>query len=107
MIDESDRAVKVVKIGYYDSNMNLKADAGNNSGWISKENLLLHTSCLLVKDLKMPGYTGTVINKKGVILKNVDAAGGQSNSVPVIYSEPELNIDIDKPKEFRYAFVYM
>lgn len=107
VIDETSTAIKVVKVGHYDSNMNLNADAAQYSGWVSKDNLLLHTSCLVVEDLSMPGYSGTVINKKGVILKNVDAAGSLVNLIPQIFSEPELDIVVDEPKEFRYAFVYM
>lgn len=107
VINETSSAIKVVKVGHYDSNMNLNADAAQYSGWVSKDNLLLHTSCLVVEDLSMPGYSGTVINKKGVILRNVDAAGNQANLIPQIFSEPELNTVVNEPKEFRYAFVYM
>lgn len=107
VIDETSSAVKVVKMGHYDTNMNLKASASQNSGWISKDKLLLHTSCLVVKDLGMPGYSGTVINKKGVILTNVDASNGQSGSNPRIYSEPEFLNVVSEPKEFRYAFVFL
>jgi len=107
VIDETNTAIKVVQVGHYDGNMNLKADAAQFSGWISKDNLLLHNSCLVVQDLSMPGYSGTVINKKGVILRNVDASGNQVSLIPQIFSEPELDIVVSEPKEFRYAFVYM
>ena len=106
VIDETSTAIKVVQVGHYDSNMNLSADAAQHSGWVSKDNLLLHTSCLVVEDLSMPGYSGTVINKKGVILRNVDATGNQIMLIPQIFSEPELANVISEPKEFRYAFVY-
>jgi hypothetical protein len=107
VIEESPDAVRVVEISDADARGNLKDGALGRSGWVLKNNMLLWSSCLKTRDVKLPEFKDGIFNKKAMVL-NIISDGQQEIRVPEYYSNPRCSSSdsINSALVYQINYVY-
>lgn len=90
VIEETENAVRVVDVVDANTRGVLSPGAASRALWVSKDMMLLWSTCLKTRDVSMPEFQGGIFNKKAMVL-NVLADNQGIKRIPQYHSHPRCS----------------